>query len=128
MIVLSDVNLSDISFNKLGKGVELKFIDMHKGDFLSHIQCNAVYLFNYHNTFLEDEGFACYIAAVECTFIPSSLVPKILSEKNFGFMDVDGSIYKPSSKDLINLRLDSGDIVIDLVCEEVIKDGIKLKL
>ncbi|MDR3490884.1 MAG: hypothetical protein P4M12_02430 [Gammaproteobacteria bacterium] len=128
MKILSDINLSNMSFNKLGRGVEFKFLDMQKGEPISNIQCNAVYLFNYHNTFSEDDGFACYIVEIECTLIPHDSVNKWLANNNFGFMDMNGGVYVPSKKDLIHLHIESGDIVIDLACEEIIKDGIKLTL
>lgn len=128
MILLSNINLDGISFNNLGRGVEFSFIDMDKGEPLTNLQCNAVYLFNYHNSFSDDEGFACYIAEVTYEFIPADLASKILMKYNFSFINLDGSTLVPTKKDLINLHIESGDIVVDIICEEIFQDGKKLEL
>jgi len=128
MPILSDVNLDEVLFSPDGRDLTLKFVDMDTGTEKTIIKCQSVYLFNFSNTFEKDDGVACYVGEVTCEKISNSVRDEWLSKRNFGFSNMDGSIYSPTDKDLYNFHVEGGEIVIDIACERVKKDGILISV
>lgn len=124
MQLLSDINLDEVIFSPNGKDLTFKFVNMTDGALINIIKCKSIFIFTYNNTFEDDDGFACYVGEVTCERISHSNLKKWLTEKRFSFYDVDKSIYVPTTRDLFNLHIEGGQIVIDLACEAIEKDGV----
>ncbi|WP_139281595.1 hypothetical protein [Vibrio aerogenes] len=119
MNLLSNVNLDGINFHPDGRTIELEFIDMDEGDSVGTIKCTQVFICHYQNTFEYDDGFACYVGEVECHEIISEDIVSLLEKHNYGFTGNSGGIYKPVEDSLFKLHLESGEILLDVICGDV---------
>ncbi len=119
MSLLSDVNLGAVKFSIDGRNINLSFLDMYDLQPLIDLQCCGVCMLNMQNTFEDDEGFACYIGEVNCIVVERKHLKDWLQEHNYSFSGNTG-LYLPGNGDLKWLSLDSGEIVIDILCQDVV--------
>jgi hypothetical protein len=66
--LLSDVNLSALSFSNDGRVLTIDFLNMTDGSPCAHLIASGVVVFNYHNTFVSDEdALPAYVGEVTVT-------------------------------------------------------------
>ncbi|MDO6528191.1 hypothetical protein Q4519_21225 [Motilimonas sp. 1_MG-2023] len=117
-LIYSDVNLDSIKLLPDGRTIELIFLDMYKGLEIGKITCANVYSFCYQNTFEENEGLACYIGEVGYEVIKPDEYATFLELNNYSFLGRGGSTYEPKEAELYKLHLESGDVMLDVICGE----------
>lgn len=127
MKILSDVNLYSIEFSPNGRNIFFNFSDLTSNIKNVTIECGSVYLFNYHNTFSDNEGFASYVGEVTCNRVNKIDAKKLLTENNFRFKDKTGAIFVPENE-LVFMSIEGGEISIDLVCELIKLNDIELEI
>ena len=119
MKILENVNLSMIKFSIDGRDVSLDFIDMYELKPLSTLMCSHVFFLNTQNSFQDDEGFSCYIGEVRCTVIERSNIAAWFKENNYKFLNQAGDAYVSGATEFNCVHLESGEFMLDLICEDV---------
>ncbi len=128
MILLKNIDLNLIEISKDGKDVTFNFIGFFMGDISSIIKCYYVSNFNYFNLFeIYDEGFPCNIDEVNCFKIEKINMFELLSKKKFN-MAVNFLKFVKPQYDLWYLKMESGEIFIDLLCKKIEKDNLVINI
>ncbi|TJZ66850.1 hypothetical protein [Chitiniphilus eburneus] len=114
--ILENVNLDSIVIENNGRNINLKFIDMMKGDFVGWVECRNTISLDYQNCFdeAEHEGFAEYVGLVSCqVFSPGECEQWMGNEYRFGSKE------DFKMKNLILLCAAGGEVDLRIVCKEV---------
>jgi len=111
-VLMRDVNLYEIKFNS-GNSIAVSFLNSY-GDNADHyktLTCNNVWKFSIASNFDEGEGFAHFI----CDVRGAKLTAEFEIKSAFEYLKYGFGI--PNSNEYHFVRMDSGEMYIDLICE-----------
>jgi hypothetical protein len=121
--IFENVNLANLDIADDGKKVVLDFLDMTSNNWesIGKIRCNNVFLLNYQNSFLPDmdDGFACYVGEVTLQRIKKNEYDKFIFNHRFGSIESGGNYIDFPYEEANLLHLESGDVIIDIMCENL---------
>jgi hypothetical protein len=120
IMLLEDVNLSEIQFTKDGKNIHFDFIDMYEGKPIASLICEDVLHLIYSNCFDDnDYGFACYVGEVTVqTFTLDKDIVQELHTMEYQFYDIGGNILVRHNK-LHIVEIEGGEVSIKVSCKKM---------
>ena len=116
--LLSDVNLSSLSFSNSGRVLTIDFLNMTDGDRCAQLIAIGVVIFNYHNAFEDDEdALPCYVGEVTCRALREPTKDVALLQLRYRFIGSGVMAFKPEIG-LFHIHIEGGQLCIDLICGE----------
>ena len=117
-ILLSDVNLSALSFSNDGRVLTIEFLNMTDGSPCAQLIASGVVAFNYHNTFESDEdALPAYVGEVTCRELREQDKDATLSRLGYGFLGRGVATFVPKAG-RFQIHVEGGELTIDLICGE----------
>lgn len=116
--LLEDINLSELSFSDNGRTLTIEFINMFDGGPCAQLTAKGVVVCNYQNTFgHDDSALPAYVGEVTCQELREKEAASVLSGLGYGFLGSGGATYV-SRLGYFHIHIESGELIVDLVCEE----------
>lgn len=125
--LLENVNLAAVVFSEDGKNISFSFTDMYHGRQCACLECNSVYIFNYHCVF-ELDGFPAFVGEVWYEELSQEAIAKKLEELNFGFYVLEDPtgpltgnrrIYTPKESKVYFVRIEGGELSLIIICGKI---------
>jgi hypothetical protein len=108
---LTNVNLA--KFNILGSSILFEFLNSHNGELCNKIECKNTWKLSFETFDINEEDFPVFICDVRLKKLSKNEVIDITDFLNYSF----------KVQDTVNcylLCMDSGEVSISLICENVI--------
>jgi hypothetical protein len=116
--LLSDVNLSALSFSNDGRVLTIDFLNMTDGNPCAQLIASGVVVFNYHNTFGSDEdALPAYVGEVTCRELREQDKDAALSRLGYGFLGRGVVTFVPEAG-RFQIHVEGGELGIDLICAQ----------
>ena len=116
--LLSDVNLSGVSFAESGRTLIITLSNMVDGRRCAQLITEGVLAFNYHNTFEDDDdALPTYVGEVTCRALQKEELDQVLLRLGYGFLGPGVKTYVPKSR-CFHVHVEGGALAIDVICTE----------
>jgi hypothetical protein len=117
--VLSDVNLSECNFSARNLTASLEFLNMTDGAPIATCICHRTVLFHSHT--LPDISFSVYVGEVDIAEIElKSEAESLLENLKYGWaVSSYANEWRPGESKLFHIHIEGGDVIVDIVCEDM---------
>ena len=110
-MLMENVDLSKIEFLK-SNTISFELLNCYDGRFYKKLICHNVWKFISENNFQRDESFAVFICDIKTALLEQTEIEDAFSYIQYGFKI-------PASSEYTLLCMDSGEVSITLICENI---------